>query len=108
MSDIDVLKELVQSMAVCMDDQNTKASEQIARITEENAKLIIALQNQGQQPPNQPQDAAAIRADKFLKLVLALRKSGKVKDFKEGQETTIEDWMKRFNQEILQLKKCVT
>ena len=32
-------------------------------------------------------------------------KSGKIKDYKEGQESTIEDWLKRFDQEIWQLQK---
>ncbi len=40
-----------------------------------------------------------------MKLALALRKSGKIKDFKESQDSSVEGWLKRFDQEVLQLKK---
>ena len=91
MADVQKLLQLVQQMA------------------EQNAKLIAALQaNPAQQQPipqvQQP-DAAAIRADKFAKLSLALRKSGKVKDYKDTQDTSVEEWLKRFDKEVLQLKK---
>ena len=39
-------------------------------------------------------DAAAIRADKVAKLGAALRKSTKIKDFKEG-ESSIKEWLCR-------------
>ncbi len=51
--------------------------------------------------PIQVQKTDAIRAEKFSKLALALRKSGKVKDFKEGQDSSVEDWLKRFDQEVI-------
>ena len=80
----------------------------VQQIAEQNAKLIAALQaNPAQQQPipqvQQP-DAAAIRAEKFAKLSLALRKSSKVKGYKDMQEGTVEEWLKRFDQEVL-LKK---
>ena len=50
-------------------------------------------------------DPAVIRAEKVSKLGLALRKSQKVKDFKETQECSMKEWLKRFDQELLTLKK---
>ena len=98
MADVNRLEQLFQQMA-----------EQNQQMAEQNAKFIAALQaNPAQQQPIpqvQQQDVAAIRAEKFSKLYLALHKSGKVKDFKEGQDSSVEDWLKRFDQEVLQLKK---
>ena len=98
MADVNRLEQLVQQMA-----------EQNQQMAEQNAKLIAALSaNPAQQQPlpqAQQPDVAAIRADKFAKLSLALRKSGKVKDYKDTQDTSVEEWLKRFDQEVLQLKK---
>ena len=49
-------------------------------------------------------DAAAVRADKVAKLGAALRKSTKIKDFKEG-ESSIKEWLRRWEHEVESLKK---
>merc|ERR1712030_87238 len=49
-------------------------------------------------------DAAALRADKIAKLGAALRKSTKIKDFKEG-ESSIKEWLRRWEHEVESLKK---
>ena len=49
--------------------------------------------------------AAALRAEKLVKLDLVLHKSQKVKDFKYTQENDMKEWLKCFDHEILQLKK---
>ena len=106
MADVVKLEQLVHTKA--QPGQNTRMVESEAKMADENVKLIAVLAaNPAQQPlPHvQQPDAAAIRSDKFSKLALALRKSGKVKDFKEGQDSSVEDWLKRFDQEVLQLKK---
>ena len=97
MADVEELKQLVQLMA-----------QENAKMVQENAKLIVALaaNNPGPQQPNQPphQDAAALRRDKLAKLSIALRKSGKIKDFKDTQDNEVKEWLKRFDQEVFQLK----
>ena len=50
--------------------------------------------------------AAAKRAEKFAKLELSMRKSTKVKDFKEAQETmTVKEWLSKFDEEMLACKR---
>ena len=48
-------------------------------------------------------DVAAVRADKVAKLGAALRKSVKIKDFKEG-ESSIKEWLRRWEHEVECLK----
>ena len=49
--------------------------------------------------------AAAARADKVSKLGIALRKSYKVKEFKDTHDGSVKEWLTRFDQEITTLKK---
>ena len=49
-------------------------------------------------------DAVAIRADKIAKLGAALRKSTKIKDFKEG-DCAVKEWLRRWEHEVESLKK---
>ena len=55
----------------------------------------------------QQQDPLVVRAEKLQRLSLALRKSSKVKDFKDNAETDIKIWLKKFDFEIVALKKMV-
>ena len=79
---------------------------------EENLKLITALNARPAAPggaavvPAAPAvDPAIVRGEKMAKLNFALKKSVKIKDFKEAQELDIRDWLKRFDQEIQAVKK---
>ncbi|CAL4213510.1 unnamed protein product [Meganyctiphanes norvegica] len=76
--------------------------ELVAQMVRENARLVQAL---ARAPAPAPLDPAVIRAEKVAKLSLALRKSHKVKDFKDTSETNIREWLKRFDQEAGSLKK---
>ena len=108
MAEIERLEQLVHQMAQQITDKNAKMVEREAKMADENAKLIASMSvNPGQQQPMQQQqpDVAAIRANKLAKLSLALRKSGKVKDYKDTQDSNVEEWLKRFDQEVLQIKK---
>ena len=49
--------------------------------------------------------AAAARVDKVSKLGIALRKSYKVKEFKDTHDGSVKEWLTRFDQEITTLKK---
>ena len=49
--------------------------------------------------------AAAARADKISKLGVSLRKSYKVKEFKDTHEGSVKEWLTRLDQEITTLKK---
>ena len=66
----------------------------------QNADLIVALNNHAA-----GLSAEAIRAEKLAKLNLALRKSTKVKEYKNTQEMSIKEWLKKYEQEILVLKR---
>ena len=84
-----------------------------ATMQEENLKLITALNARPAAPaggaagvPAVPAvDPAVVRGEKMAKLNFALRKSVKIKDFKEAQDVSIRDWIKRFDQEIQAVKK---
>ena len=110
-SDIQEPKALVASMAKEAAARDKKAEECVAEMQAENAKLIAALSGAGnQQPQGQPGgivpvNPAAVRQEKLAKLSLALRKSTKVKDFREAQECNVKDWLKRLDQELQILKK---
>ena len=56
-------------------------------------------------PVSNAEAVAAARADKVAKLGNALRKSYKVKEFRETHDFSIKEWMTRFDQEITALKK---
>ena len=51
--------------------------------------------------------AAAViaRAEKISKIQVNLRKSNKIKEFKESTETTVKEWLLKFDTEINTLKK---
>ena len=49
-------------------------------------------------------NAEALRAEKVAKLGAALRKSTKIKDFKEG-EMPVKEWLRRWNHEVESLRK---
>ena len=55
----------------------------------------------------QQQDAQAVRAEKLQRLTLALRKSNKIRDFKDSSEADIKTWLKKFDFEIVALKRMV-
>ena len=55
--------------------------------------------------PDAAAAAAAARADKISKLGISLRKSYKVKEFKDVNEGSVKEWLTRFDQEIITLKK---
>ena len=48
-----------------------------------------------------------VRAEKLQRLTLALRKSNKIRDFKDSSEADIKTWLKKFDFEILALKRMV-
>ena len=118
-SEIEELRALVAKMAA-EEAKRSEAAElradsmaaQAAKMQEDNAKLIAALANQPQvvqqqvvQQGGQQANIAAVRGEKLAKLSLAFRKSGKLKEFKDTPELKVRDWLKRFDQELLALKK---
>ena len=49
--------------------------------------------------------AVAARANKISKMGINLRKSNKVREFKDSSETNIKEWLTRFDQEMNTLKR---
>ena len=74
-------------------------------------ELIAALKEnpRGGVPAADDDDEDAIaakRAEKFSKLELSMRKSTKVKDFKEAQENiSVKEWLNKFDEEMLTCKR---
>ena len=50
-------------------------------------------------------NTAAVRAKNISNLKLSFRKSSKVKDYKETQDLKVQEWIKRFDEETIQLKQ---
>ena len=90
-------------------EQKRENAEQNRLHKEENAKLIAALNARplaqpGPGAPANAPDAAVIRREKLNKLGISLRKSAKVKDFKDAAEVKIKDWVLRYDAEVTHLK----
>ena len=90
MGDMEQLRQLVANL------MNSNAEAQVAADQRQRDLLqqLIAARP----------DAAAIRAEKVAKLGAALRKSAKVKDFKEG-DCAVKEWLRRWEHEVDSLKK---
>ena len=106
MGDIEKLETLVRELA----EENVKLSSNLRDTTDtlrmEIDRVAMMVQGGG---PLQPQaivqpEAAAVRAKNVADLKLAFRRSDKVKDFKEGQELKVQEWIRIFDDEITQLK----
>ena len=82
--------------------------ELVERLLNSNANAVEAADNRQRELVQQllagRPDAGAVRAEKVAKLGAALRKSGKIKDFKEG-DIAIKEWLRRWEHEVESLKK---
>ena len=92
-----------------IEDYRKLADDALKREKESQKKLddlLAALGRGGAVPRDDPDVAAAKRAEKFAKLELSMRKSVKLKDFKEGQENiTVKEWLNKFDEEMLACKR---
>ena len=91
MGDVEALTELLSRLLRSNEDGKEAADQ---RQQELIAQLVAARP-----------DAAALRAEKVAKLGAALRKSTKIKEFKEGGECSIKEWLRRWEHEVESLKK---
>ena len=90
MGDVQALSELLTRL-LQSNEEGKEAADQRQR--ELIAQLVAARP-----------DVAALRADKVAKLGAALRKSTKIKDFKED-DCAIKEWLRRWEHEVESLKK---
>ena len=99
------MEERIEKLVLDTAEQGNESRRQIS-------ELINVLKNIPQlggelravvQPPRQ--DPAEVRAEKLQRLTLALRKSNKIKDFKDVLETDIRQWLKKFDFEIVARKR---
>ena len=90
MGDMEQLRELVERLV-------TSTHNSMEAADQRNRDLVQQL------IAGRP-DVAAVRAEKVAKLGAALRKSLKLKDFKEG-EMPIKEWLRRWNHEVASQKK---
>ena len=126
MADVDALKQLVDQQIkegiaareaqVERDDESKRRHDEyqqtINNLLEEMARQRLAAPGEAAAAP--PGDAAAARAaaavvaraEKISKIQVNLRKSNKIKEFKESTETsTVKEWLSKFDTEINTLKK---
>ena len=90
MGDVQALSELLTRL-LQSNEEGKEAADQRQR--ELIAQLVAARP-----------DVAALRAEKVAKLGAALRKSTKIKDFKED-DCAIKEWLRRWEHEVESLKK---
>ena len=72
----------------------------LLQTVKQNADLIKTLNERAEGP-----SAEAIRAEKLQKLSVNLRKSSKIKEYKDTQELSIKEWLKKYVEEIQVLKR---
>ena len=97
---IEALKELVARQS----RESIAAQKRVDDLIAELVRVRLAGPGAAAHPP--PADAvAAARAEKVSKLGIVLRKSYKVKEFKDTNEGSVKEWLTRFDQEITTLKK---
>ena len=122
MADVEVLKHLVDQQIkenIAAREEAKEERDEANRKHDESHQTIkdllaeLALQRAAHVGPALPGDPAAraaavvaARAEKISKMQLNLRKSNKLKEFKESTETgAVKEWLSKFNTEINTLKK---
>ena len=84
--------------------QSAAAAEQSAQIAQLLAR--ISVQGAGQlQAQVQAPTAAEVRKSEISKLYLGLKKSYKVKDYKEGSGENIREWIAKYDLEVENIAK---
>ena len=110
MSDLQVLQDLVKQQIEAAAASQKRADDSQKMIED----LVAELARVRAAPAEPDADAAAeaaaaaalvVRADKINKLRIALRKSYKVKEFREVNDISIKEWLTRFDQEVSTLKR---
>ena len=113
MSEINELKQLVAQQTRDMQAQNAANQARDAINQKLVADLVVELAQA--RAPAEDGGAAAVaavaaavvaaRADRINKMNIALRKSQKVKEYREMNDISIKEWLTRFDQEINALKR---
>ena len=88
------------------DRKHAKSQQKIADLLEEVARLRAAPADAAAPVlGDAAARAAAARAEKISKIQINLKKSNKLKEYKESTETTVKEWLSKFNTELNTLKK---
>ena len=97
------MEESLEKLVLDSTEQGNESRRQISELLEvlRNIPQLGGEIRAVVQPPRQ--DPQEIRAEKLKSLSLALRKSNKIKDFKDVSETDIRQWLKKFDFEIVAL-----
>ena len=103
MGDIAELKELVAQQSRDAIEAQKRVDDLIAELARSQLAAVPAAP--AHLPAAVPDAAAVARADKVSKLGIALRKSYKIKEFKDTNEGSVKEWLTRLDQEISTLKK---
>ena len=100
--EVEALQVMVSQLLKSSAEQQKNYAAQQQLAAQENTKLIQALQQARGQQVNVDPDA--LRREKVSKLGLSLRKSAKIKDFKDSADVKVKDWYQRFEAEVEHLK----
>ena len=92
--------------------QQERDAEKDVQHHQEMADLIASIKDIQAVPPTvnvqpAPLDQNAVRTEKVQRLAMSMRKSNRVKIFKASGESDINIFLKRFNEELVTLKKMV-
>ena len=102
MGDMEELKSLVEKQL----RENIAAQKRVDDLIEAIARAPLPHEHATALEGDAARAAAAVtRAEKVSKLGIALRKSYKVKEYKDNHEGSIKEWLTRFDQECMILKK---
>ena len=106
MADIEELKQLVAQQTRDLQAQNLASQKRVDDLIQALADARMAPVHVPEVEPGVAVAAAVIaHAEKISKLGIALRKSYKVKEFKDNHEGSVKEWLTRWDQEINTLKK---
>ena len=113
MSELDELKQLVAQQTRDMQAQNAANQARdainkklVADLVAELARARVPAKDGGGVAAAAAAAAVvAARAERINKMNIALRKSQKVKEYREMNDISIKEWLTRFDQEITALKR---
>ena len=110
MADIEELKQLVAQQTKDLQEKNAASQRWVDALIQALADARATLVHVPDADPAVAAVAAVVaRVEKISKLGIALRKSYKVKEFKDNNENSVKKWLTRWDQEVnnwTHLRKC--
>ena len=103
-----LLNQLVHNSRVQQERHDAALLEAQTKADEKFAALIASIKQPGEVTLKPPEpDPEAVRSDKIQKLNMNMRRSQRVKPFKVSGETDIKLFLKKFDEELTNIKSLV-